>query len=122
MTIRNLTRNKAVADRADRADNPWKRMKGLLGRSQLAPGEALLISPCQSVHMLFMKFVIDVIFLDKQNRVVGLCGGLKPFQFSPVFWKSACAIEAPVGTIVKTHTQLGDQFQLTGNDRSGRHV
>ena len=108
MTIRNLTKNIALADKITVANTPLKRMKGLLGRASFAPGEALIIAPCQSVHMLFMKFPIDVIFLDRDKRAVGLCPELKPFQCSPIFWKSACAIELPAGIIKRTNTQMGD--------------
>ena len=110
MLIHNLTRNVLLAQNARLADTPLKRMKGLLGRRAFSDGEALVIRPCQSVHMLFMPFAIDVIFLDRQKRVVGLCRNLKPFQFSPVFWKSACAIELPAGTIEKTKTAAGDRL------------
>ncbi len=109
--MRNSTRQEAIASRVVVADSPWSRMKGLLGRKSLGQDEALVISDCQSVHMMFMSFPIDVIFINRQKRVVGLCRDLQPFQFSPVFWKSACAIEVPAGTIVRTYTQLGDQIE-----------
>src|SRR3989338_5720124 len=112
MTIRNATRNTMIAQEAVKADTFLKRMRGLLGRAFLATGEALVIVPCQSVHMLFMRFAIDVVFLDRNNRVAGLCVGLQPFSFSPVFWKSACAIELPAGTIKKTNTCIGDHIHL----------
>ena len=112
MAIVNTTRHTRIAQKVCVAKTPLTRMKGLLGCSQLAPQEALVISPCQSVHMLFMKFAIDVIFLDSQHNVVGLSTNLKPFQFSPIFWKSACAIELPAGTIKETQTELGDQITL----------
>jgi uncharacterized membrane protein (UPF0127 family) len=110
--IYNRTQNNIIAQHAVRADNPWTRMKGLLGRKSLSPQEALIISPCQSVHMLFMKFAIDVVFVDQHQRVVGLCADLKPFAFSPVFWKSACAIELETGTIKETNVCLGDQLSF----------
>ena len=110
MIIRNLTKNALLADKVVIANAPFGRMKGLLGRSVFGPGEALIIAPCQSVHMLFMKFAIDVIFLDRYKRVLGACSNLKPFGFSPVFWKSACAIEVPAGTIEKTNTEIGDDL------------
>ena len=108
MNIRNTTRNVVLADQVVVADTPAKRMKGLLGRAGLNPGEGLLLSPCQSVHMLFMKFAVDVVFLDKDNRVAGLCENLQPFHFSPIFLESACAVELPAGTIKQSGTQKGD--------------
>ena len=112
MNIYNQTQNILLVDQAMVADNPWKRMKGLLGKKSLSVGQGLIIRPCQSVHMLFMAFAIDVIFLDVNNEVIGLCPRLSPFAFSPVFWKSACAIELPSGTIEKTKTTVGDVFLI----------
>lgn len=112
MTIRNISQNTVIAARVIKADTPHTRMQGLLGKDSLANEEALLIIPCQSVHMLFMKFSIDVIFVGKDNRVVGLCPSLRPFTFSPVFWKSSCAIELPVGTIDRTKTKRGDTIEI----------
>ena len=112
MNIQNHTRHVSLAHAATRADNPIKRMVGLLNRSVLNPGEALIIVPCQSVHMLFMKFAIDVVFIDRSNTVVGLSANLPPFAFSAVFWKSACAIELPAGTIKQTGTQVGDKIAI----------
>ncbi len=112
MAIRNTSRNTILADRVTVADSPSTRMKGLLGRTHLPEGEALVISQCQSVHMMFMSFAIDVVFIDQQSQVVGLCRKLKPFAFSPIFWKSSCAIELPAGRIDQTQTCLGDKINL----------
>ena len=110
--IVNLTRDTTIASRVEIAQNPWARMKGLLGRRDLPPGEALIITHCQSIHMFFMKFPIDVIFCDRQNKVLGLCEGLKPFCLSPIFFKASYAIELPPGSIVASKTQIGDQIAL----------
>lgn len=112
MAVRNLTQSTTLATTVTIADNPVSRMKGLLGRPNLPQGHALVIMPCNSVHMLFMQFAIDVVFLDNENKVVGLCEYLKPFQFSPIFWNSACAIELPAGTIKLTSTALGNYLQF----------
>jgi uncharacterized membrane protein (UPF0127 family) len=85
-------------------------MKGLLGRKDFPQGEALVITRCQSIHMFFMNFPIDVVFCDRQNKVVGLCQEIKPFYLSPIFFKASYAIELPAGTIASTKTQLGDQL------------
>ena len=112
MTIRNLTRNTLIADKAVTADTPLKRMTGLLNRTSFGPGEALLITPCQSIHMLFMKFAIDVIFVDHQGKVVGACPNVRPFRLSPLFLKAHSAIEVPAGTIASSQTQIGDNIQI----------
>jgi hypothetical protein len=110
--ITNLTRNTTIASHAETAQNPWARMKGLIGVRVLSPGEALIITHCQSIHMFFMKFPIDVIFCDRRHKVTGLCERLNPFYLSPVFFKASYAIELPSGTIAASKTQIGDQVQL----------
>ena len=115
MPIINTTQATTLASYVEIADNPEKRMKGLLGRHSLSEGYALVITRCNSIHMLFMKFSIDVVFLDKKNRVVGLVPNIKPFQFSPIFWKASCALELPVGVIELTKTQIGDQITVTSS-------
>lgn len=110
--ISNLTRSTVIATAIEIAQDPRTRMKGLLGRSGLAQNEALVITQCQSIHMFFMKFPIDVIFCDRQNIVVGLCADLKPFSLSPIFFNASYAIELPSGTITSSKTQKGDQIQL----------
>jgi uncharacterized membrane protein (UPF0127 family) len=110
--ITNITRNTTLASHIKIAGDPWNRMKGLLGRKDFPKGEALVITHCQSIHMFFMKFPIDVIFCDSQDKVVGLCETIKPFQMSPLFFKASYAIELPSGTIAASKTQKGDQIQL----------
>ena len=85
MIIRNQTRDTLIADTGSLARSPLKRMIGLLGRGSLNSGEALAITPCRSIHMLFMKLPLDVIFIDRANTVVGLCPNIRPFQFSSFF-------------------------------------
>lgn len=112
MTIHNKTRNRDLATSVVVADTAATRMRGLLNRDSLNPQEALLIKPCSSVHMLFMKFAIDVVFINERNFVVGCCQHLKPFAFSPVFWNSCCAIELPAGKIKETGTAKGDEINI----------
>ena len=58
-----------VASRVSVAANPWTRFRGLMFRKQLRPGEGLLIRPCGSIHMMFMRFPIDAVFVDANDRV-----------------------------------------------------
>ena len=112
MAITNITRQTVIAQSVEIASTPLARMQGLLGRASLSPSQALVITSCQSIHMLFMRFAIDVIFIDGKNKAVGLVQDIQPFQFSSVFWKSACAIETAAGTIERSQTQLGDEISI----------
>ena len=108
MTIINSTKNAVIARQVKTADTFLSRMVGLIGRRQLGFDEALIINRCRSIHMFFMRFSIDAIFVDKNNRVVGLCPNIRPLQLSPIFWKADFVIESPLGTILSTRTEVGD--------------
>lgn len=71
---------RVVGSRCLVADRPWLRMRGLLGRSGLGPGEGLLLRPAGSVHTAFMRFPIDVVFLDRELVVVDVVRDLKPWR------------------------------------------
>lgn len=87
-------------------------MIGLLNRSSLNDGEGLLITHCQSIHMVFMRFPIDVVFINKEHQVVGLVKEIEPFSFSPFFRKASYAIELPTKAIEKSGTLRGDFIQI----------
>ena len=88
-------------------------MRGLLGRKTFLAGEALLIRPCSSVHMFFMRFAIDIVFLDPQYRAVGLLADLRPWTVSPVFWKAHSALELPAGTLSRADVRVGDILTIS---------
>ena len=111
MKIFNKTQNILIAEQAFLADNFWSRMKGLLGRKKLSDGEALIITKCQSIHMFFMRFSIDAIFVNKEHRVVGLVENIQPFRLSRFFFGSSYVIELKSGTIAVTKTFIGDQLE-----------
>ena len=110
--IINTTKNTTIARNGAVADTFLSRMTGLLSRKTLLKDEALVITRCQSIHMLFMRFAIDAIFVDKNNCVVGLVKGIKPFRLSAVFFKASYVIEVPEGAIVQTETSLGDKVKI----------
>ena len=74
----NATRVAHVA----RTSNAFERLRGLLGRPAPAPDHGLLIDPCASVHMLFMRYAIDVVYLDRDFVVTRVVAGLRPWRLS----------------------------------------
>ncbi len=105
--ITNQTRDTELASAADLANTSATRRTGLLKRESLEPGEGLLIVPCESVHTFFMKFPIDLVYLDKKRKV------LKVRHAVPAWRMSAClrahsVLELPAGTARKTSTVPGD--------------
>jgi len=112
MRVTNLTKNTVLADDAAIAQTALKRLKGLLGQSSLAAGKALVIRPCNSVHTFFMRFSIDLLFVDKNNRVVKACKEIRPFRLTPVYFQSAFCIELPAGVVNSSNTQESDQLSI----------
>ncbi|MEW5894861.1 MAG: DUF192 domain-containing protein [Candidatus Omnitrophota bacterium] len=112
MRIINQTRQTILAGTATVADTAFSRLKGLLGRESIGADEALIITQCRSIHMFFMKFAIDVIFVDRKHKVIGLVENIRPFQMSPYFWRTSYVIELPPEKIRKTGTRTGDVLVL----------
>jgi len=73
---------RVVVQRCELADTFVTRLRGLLGRRGLEPGEGLLLSPSSSVHTLCMRFPIDVVFLDRGLRVVGVSPHVRPWRLA----------------------------------------
>lgn len=117
MKVFNVTKNTVIAQKAKMADTFLSRMVGLLNRESISPEEALIITRCQSIHMFFMRFSIDVIFVDKNDVVVGLIERIRPFQLSPIFFRSSYVIEMAEGSISRVKVSLGDKLVLKGEHR-----
>ncbi len=91
------------------ATRPLPRMRGLLGRADLASNEGILLRPAGSVHTFFMRFPIDVVFLDRDEVVVGIEESLPP-------WKTAgrrgakAVVELAAGECERRGLQVGDRL------------
>jgi hypothetical protein len=108
----NLTRGTTVAHEVRLARSPWARGLGLMGHPGLSPGQALILQPESSIHMFFMRFPLDVLFLDKDNRVLFLYEALPAWRVSRMVRGSKRVVEMPAGSIAASGTQVGDQLAL----------
>lgn len=86
------------------------RLRGLLGRSGLSEGEGMLLRPCRGIHTLFMRFAIDVLFLDDQGRVVALREELVPWRLTPLVADAEAVLELPAGTAARAGVTLGTRL------------
>jgi uncharacterized membrane protein (UPF0127 family) len=117
LVLRNRRNGQLLASTLEPAFDPKRRNKGLLGRDHIEAGSALIIAPCSSIHMFFMKFPIDVIFAAKDGRV------LKIRQVRP--WRIAMkpgaftAIELPAGAAALADTRPGDRLEIVSSDAPG---
>ena len=100
-----------VCERTSVADSPFTRLKGLLGRDGLERGEGLLLRPASSVHTWFMRFPIDVVWLDRELVVVGIADELDPWRAAGKRGAKA-ALELPAGEAARRGLAVGDQLEL----------
>ena len=97
-----------LAARAAIARSLPARMIGLLGRRGLGAGEGLVLLACRSVHTWFMQFPIDVIFADREWRVVAMREAMPPWQVTPLVGQAQAVIELPAGTAKQARLAVGD--------------
>ena len=112
MRLVNATRGTVLAERAGLARRALERLRGLLGRSSLPEGEGLVIEPCTSIHTFFMRFPIDVLFLDAQGRVLRAIAALGPWRATRIYPRAARVAELPAGTLLRTGTAEGDLVRM----------
>ena len=93
------------------ADRPFSRLRGLMGRRGLAPGEGLLLKPTPSFHTCFMRFPIDAVFLDGTLRVVQISGELHPWRAASRRGARA-VLELPAGQSARRGLAVGDSLQI----------
>jgi len=111
IVVRNLTRNTVLADAADVANTSETRRTGLLKHDHLGPGEGLWIIPCESVHSFFMKFAIDLVYLDRKKKVKKVRHRMAPWRLSACLTAHSI-LELPAGVVAATGTQPGDQLEI----------
>lgn len=107
--VRNITKNTFLVCDLRIAKTFVSRLKGLLGTSSLPTGQGLLITPCDSIHMFGMRYAIDVVFLDSSFRAMKVVHGLPPGATAGCPG-STHTLELPTGTLLNTHTTVGDQL------------
>jgi len=100
-----------VCQRCVVADSRWSRTKGLLGRASLPEDEGILLRPGSSIHMFFMRFPIDAVFLDGELRVLRVAADLKPWRMASKRGSKA-VLELPAGRCSRVGVREGDRVVL----------
>jgi uncharacterized protein len=120
LVARNVSRGALLAERLEDASSFWAKFLGLMGRATLPPGDGLWLPGENGIHMLFMRFAIDVVFLSapadgaaSERRVLFARRAVPPWR--GVVWRVGAArgvLELPVGTIDATGTSVGDEISI----------
>ena len=112
----NARSGEAIATDIDLALTRSARRRGLLERDRLDPAAALVLSPCLAVHTAFMRFAIDVIFVDKAGHVTRIVRRLVPWRAAASF-RAYATIELPAGALDRTDVNVGDRLYLCSSSR-----
>jgi uncharacterized membrane protein (UPF0127 family) len=111
LRVLNVTRGTVLATRLEAARTGPARRKGLLGREGLLPGEGLWIVPCESVHTFFMRFPIDLVYLDRKNCIRKVRSAVGPWRASACL-AAHSILELPAGTVRETRTERWDTVEI----------
>ena len=120
LRARNLSRSTPIAERLEVADGLWGKFMGLMGRPSLEPETGLWLTDSNGIHMMFMRFAIDAVFLgnpdparDGARPVVSVHRGLRAWTgLVPLVRGAHGVLELPVGTIERSGTTVGDLVVL----------
>jgi uncharacterized membrane protein (UPF0127 family) len=120
LVARNISRGTVLAERLENGASFWAKFMGLMGRRSLAVGNGLWLPGENGIHMLFMRFAIDCVFVSAPQlgaggtrRVMSVNPSVKPWR--GVVWRVGGAngvLELPVGAIDATRTAVGDEITI----------
>jgi uncharacterized membrane protein (UPF0127 family) len=115
----NTTRDTVLAEDVRLAESMWDRFWGLMGRKGLPEQAGVLIRPCSSIHTAFMRFPIDVVFLDRSLKVVKVSAAVKPFR-AAIAGGAHSALELNAGAAERARVEKGDQLALEQSSDEAR--
>jgi uncharacterized membrane protein (UPF0127 family) len=123
LRVRNLTRDTDLATAVESANSLWAKFMGLMGRPSLATGSGLWLPDSNGIHMMFMRFPIDAVFLGKPDAdgsrvVVSVKPDLPAWRgLVPLVRHAHGVLELPVGAVVASGTIVGDRVELVAAAR-----
>ena len=112
MKIYNSTQKNLIADDVKVANTFIARTLGLITKKIIAESEVLVIKPCNSIHTFFMKFPIDVLFVDANDEIVALYENVKPWRILPIHFNSLYVVELKAGQISAKKIVKHDIIQI----------
>lgn len=111
MPLQNQTQNITYNLAVDTATSFSQRLIGLMFKKSY-PNKILWIHKCKSVHTCFMKFPIDVVFVNKNLKIIHIQKNIKPWRFSPYLLKASSVLEYEAG-VLKNQISVGDQLHVS---------
>ena len=111
-SVVNTTTQKELGQWIIQAVTFFQRTRGLLGRKEIKKGEGLYIPKCRSIHTFFMRFPIDIVFIDGDNKITGIVSELMPFRIAFGPRNTDGVLELSVGTLNDNRCVIGDKISF----------
>jgi len=113
----NLTRGSILCACVEEAATAFQRARGLMGREALAPGAGLLIGsgpliPMMAIHTFFMRFPIDLVFLNRRGRIVRIMPSVRPWRLTAPVFGARSVLEIEAGAAQRASSRAGDQVRF----------
>lgn len=110
--VQNVDTGNVIVEKGRVAGNLWNRLMGLMGRKNLPAGDGLLITRSTSIHTCFMRIPIDVLFVNRYDRIVDIEENMPAWRARIGHGGARYVIEVPAGTVARTNTKVGDQLDV----------
>jgi uncharacterized membrane protein (UPF0127 family) len=110
--------DRVVIENVATADSLWEQTIGLIGRKRMDAGSALWLHPCGAIHTFFMRFAIDVLFLDEDGTALRIVSGLQPWRIAGPVRRARTVVEAPAGLAAERKIAVGKRYVLSKAIRS----
>ena len=120
--IFNKKRESFLALNVVRADTHMARLKGLLGTLRLRSDQGVWVIPSQGIHTIGLRFAIDLIYLDANDRVIELIESFGTFRIGPLRMNCASVLELPTRTIYHSQTQVNDELLICLPEELSRYL
>jgi len=114
-SIQRQSDSSVLFNQAKVTQTAWERLRGLLAYPRLDDNQALLITPCSSVHMFGMRYPLDIAYLNKAGEVIKTVASLRPLAIS-MCWGASATLEMPVNALSKHNIQKGDVLTWERNE------
>jgi hypothetical protein len=112
LLVANVSRGTVLGQAIEVAQTAAQKVKGLLGRECLEDGQGLLFKSAGSLHTLFMRFPIDIVYADKNGKILKLSESVGPFKLVAAPLRCFYALELPAGAIKASGTRVGDRLSF----------